>query len=285
MTTWVVFAAYFAGLLALGEVFARLKVRSLDDYLLSSREHGTAVTTASLTATVIGAGSTIGAAGVAYYVGVSAGWYLLSAGPGLVLLAYTLAPALRELSVYTIPEYVGRRYGTAAEVLAAGLGVLALVLFLSAQFYAMGALLARLAPIPLEAGINATALLVVIYTWRGGNWAVHWSDSIQVVLVVAGVGAAAWFALQEIGGLDALTVPPEAAGFPEIGASWFHPITERPVSGWGPFALGNTVTATAPSATDSWPPGPPPSWGRSSPGSIVTGSAWGPPPPERCSGG
>jgi len=62
MTLWIVFAAYFVALLVLGEVFGRLKIESLDDYLLSGREHGVAVTSASLIATVIGAGSTLGSA-------------------------------------------------------------------------------------------------------------------------------------------------------------------------------------------------------------------------------
>jgi len=170
---WVVFAAYFAGLLLLGEVLGRLRVRTLDDYLLSSREHGVLVTSASLVATVIGAGSTLGSAAVAYYVGVSAGWYLVSAGPGLVLLAYTIAPRMRDLSVYTVPEYVDRRYGGRAGLLAAVLGIVALVLFLAAQFYAMGSLLAELTALALRPAIAISAVVVVVYTWRGGNWAVH----------------------------------------------------------------------------------------------------------------
>jgi len=240
---WVVFAAYFAGLLLLGEVLGRLRVRTLDDYLLSSREHGVLVTSASLVATVIGAGSTLGSAAVAYYVGVSAGWYLLSAGPGLVLLAYTIAPRMRDLSVYTVPEYVDRRYGGRAGLLAAVLGVVALVLFLAAQFYAMGSLLAELTALALRPAIVLSAVVVVVYTWRGGNWAVHWSDTIQVVLIVIGVTVAVGFVLDRTGGLGAFIDPPAAAGFAEIGRAWFHPISRRPVSGWNPVALGDVVVA------------------------------------------
>ena len=103
---WLVFALYLAAILLLGEVAARVRVRSIDEYLLSGRRQGTVGTAATLAATVIGAGSTLGAAGVAYFVGLSAGWYLLSAVPGLVLLGLTLAPALRRLAVYTVPEFL-----------------------------------------------------------------------------------------------------------------------------------------------------------------------------------
>ncbi|HKK72466.1 MAG TPA: sodium:solute symporter family protein [Candidatus Krumholzibacteria bacterium] len=243
MTLWIVFAAYFVALLVLGEVFGRLKIESLDDYLLSGREHGVAVTSASLIATVIGAGSTLGSAAVAYYVGVSAGWYLFSAGPGLLLLAYTIAPRMRDLSVYTVPGYVQHRYGRRAGLVSAVLGLLAIVLFLSAQFYAMGSLVAELTALDLRPAIGLSALVVMTYTLRGGNWAVHWSDTVQVVLIVAGVAVTVGFLWSRVGGAGAFADPPSAAGFEEIGRRWFHPISKNPVDGFDPVALGNMVTA------------------------------------------
>lgn len=240
---WVVFGLYLVGLLILGEFLGRTRIASLEDYLLSGRSHGTVLTGAALAATVVGAGSTIGAAGVAYYVGVSASWYLLSAVPGLLLLAYTLGPVLRERSLYSIPEFLSQRFDRRTGRVAAALGVLGLLLFLAAQFYAMGALISRLAPIELRTGLVISAVAVILYTWRGGNWAVHWSDTIQIVWIVIGAGVALVLALAAVGGLGALAHPPSAGGFRELGEEWFHPITRSAVSGWDPFALGNTVVA------------------------------------------
>ena len=240
---WIVFCLYLAMILLLGELAGRLKVRSLDEYLLSGRRQGTAGTAATIAATVIGAGSTLGAAGVAYFVGLSAGWYLLSAVPGLLLLGLTLAPAIRRLAVYTVPEYLERRYGPAAGGLAALLGVLALVLFLAAQLYAMGRLLAELTGLAPTVALVLSAITVVLYTWRGGNWAVHWSDSLQLVWIYAGILIATAAGLRAVGGLGELSPPPPAAGFEALGATWFHPLTRRSVSGWDPLALGNTVVA------------------------------------------
>lgn len=120
---------YFACLIIIGEISARKKIKVLDDFLLAGREHGLFITSGSLAATVIGAGSTIGAAGAAYYVGISAAWYLLSACIGLIILAFTLVPVLREMSVYTIPEFISKRYGTRARYIASFLSVIALILF------------------------------------------------------------------------------------------------------------------------------------------------------------
>lgn len=240
---WLVFGGYLLLLLAAGEWFGRRKAGSLETYLLSGREHGTWVTTAALVATVIGAGSTLGAAGVAYYVGVSAGWYLLSAVPALLLLGLTLAPRFRELSLFSVPEYVQRRYGRRAGLLAAVLGLAGLVLFLAAQFYAMGRLLNRLTELATAWCIVLSGTAVVLYTWRGGNWAVHASDSLQMVWIVIGVGVALVAGLEAAGGWDALSTPPPARGLETAGGTWLHPLRRTPVSGWNPFALGNTVVA------------------------------------------
>lgn len=240
---WPVFGLYLLVILVLGELSARLRVRSLDEYLLSGRRQGTLGTAATVAATVIGAGSTLGAAGVAYFVGVSASWYLLSAAPGLLLLGLTLAPVLRRLSVYTVPEFLEIRYGRRAGLLAAALGVVALVLFVSAQFYAMGALVSHLTGLSLTAALTLSAVAVVAYTWRGGNWAVHWSDALQLVWIYAGLLLAAAAALRLVGGLAAFTSPPPAAGFEAMGGTWFHPVLRETTAGWDLFALGNTVIA------------------------------------------
>ncbi|MDX1648229.1 MAG: hypothetical protein R3263_00110 [Myxococcota bacterium] len=240
---WIVFGAYLIGVLALSEAAARLRVGSLDEYLLSGRRQGTLATAATLTATVIGAGSTLGAAGVAYFVGLSAGWYLLSAAPGLVLLAFTFAPAARALTVYSVPGYLERRYGRTAAALAAVLGLVALALFVSAQLYALASVLHELGQVSRGRALVLCAAAVVVYTWRGGNWAIHWSDGLQLAWLYVGLVAAAVLAVDAAGGLGALADPPVAAGYEEAGARWFHPETRRPVGGFDPLALGDTVAA------------------------------------------
>jgi SSS family solute:Na+ symporter len=163
-TLWIVFAAYLSIVLLLGELAARWKIRSLEDYLLAGRTQGPLVTTGTLTATVIGGGSTLGAAGIAYYVGLSASWYLLSASVGLVLLGWTLAPALRRLGVYTVPEFLTASYGPRAGLLASALGLLGLILFLAAQLFAMGSVIGQLSGVPSRAAILVAGAAVVFYT-------------------------------------------------------------------------------------------------------------------------
>ncbi|MCS7311962.1 MAG: sodium:solute symporter family protein [Acidobacteria bacterium] len=240
---WAVFGGYLILMLAIGEVAARRKVRSLDDYLLAGRQHGLWITAGSLAATAIGAGSTIGAAGVAYYVGLSAGWYLWSAGVGLVLLGLTLGPVLRQRAVYTVPEFIAWRYGPIAGRLATVLALVGLVLFLGAQLLALGTVAAQMMGLPVRAGIAIAGLVVVVYAVRGGIWAIHWTDNLQLAWIVLGLLVLAVVGLRSVGGLEALEGPPAARGFEALGPVWLNPSTRRPVSGWDVLALGSTVFA------------------------------------------
>jgi len=232
---------YFACLILIGEISARKKIKNLDDFLLAGREHGLFITSGSLLATVIGAGSTIGAAGAAYYVGISAAWYLLSASIGLLILAFTLAQALREMSLYTIPEFIRKRYGQKAGYLSSFLSIIALILFLSAQFYALGAIFHQLTGIPLKLATLIGATLVIFYTLRGGAWAVHLSDNLQLFIVILGMLLLCIIGLKQVENFKVFNTPPLATGFEEVGRNWFHPLERTTVNPWDIFSLKSTV--------------------------------------------
>lgn len=231
---------YFICLILIGEI-SRRKIKNLDDFLLAGRKHGLLITSGSLSATVIGAGSTIGVAGAAYYVGISAAWYLLSACVGLVILAFTLVRALREMSLYTIPEFIGKRFGQKAGYLAGFLSMIALILFLAAQFYALGAIFQQLTGIPLKQATLIGAALVIFYTLRGGAWAVHLSDNLQLFVIISGMLLLSIVGLKYAEGLKAFDLPPLARGFEELGRNWFHPVEKSTVNPWNLFGLRSTV--------------------------------------------
>ena len=241
VTLWTVVVSYLFVVVILGEVCARYKIKGLDDYLVAGRKHGVFITAGTLVATVIGAGSTIGASGVAFYVGISASWYLLSACLGLVLLAFTFAPVARRMSLYTIPQFIENRYGIVAGIIAIGLGIIGLIMFLSAQIYAMGILTSQLTTLPLPLTIILSGLVVVFYTWRGGNWAVHWSDNIQMWWIIVGLFAMSLVGIPLVGGFANFSTPPIAKGFEAVGPQWFNPLTQQPCTPWNIFALGNVV--------------------------------------------
>ena len=91
---WVIVCAYLLLNLLVG-VYCHIRVKDSTDYLLAGRRIGVLMTAGTLAATEIGGGSTVGVAAKAYGSwGLSAGWYVVSAGIGVILVAF-IAPLLR----------------------------------------------------------------------------------------------------------------------------------------------------------------------------------------------
>ena len=87
------------------------------------------MTAGTLAATEIGGGSTVGVAAKAYGSwGLSAGWYVVSAGIGVILVAF-IAPLLRRAMATTVPEIIGRRFGGSSHLITSILSMLATITF------------------------------------------------------------------------------------------------------------------------------------------------------------
>ena len=100
---WVIVCAYLLLNLLVG-VYCHIRVKDSTDYLLAGRRIGVLMTAGTLAATEIGGGSTVGVAAKAYGSwGLSAGWYVVSAGIGVILVAF-IAPLLRRAMATTVPE-------------------------------------------------------------------------------------------------------------------------------------------------------------------------------------
>ena len=106
---------YSAVIVGLGLWSARL-VRGSGDFFVAGRRLGPGLIFTSMIAANIGAGSTVGAAGLAYRDGLSAWWWVGSAGLGSLVFAFTIAPRLWRIATahnfYTTGDYLEFRYGT-----------------------------------------------------------------------------------------------------------------------------------------------------------------------------
>src|SRR5688500_18356816 len=121
------------GVVALGLWTARL-VRKSSDFFVGGRSLGPGLIFTSMLAANIGAGSTVGAAGLAYRDGISAWWWVGSAGLASLVFALVIAPKLWRLATahdfYTTGDYLEFRYGPsvrAAVAVIIGLGSLSLL--------------------------------------------------------------------------------------------------------------------------------------------------------------
>ena len=114
MTHLTLLLAYSLAQIALGLWIAR-HVRSTSDFFVAGRRLGPGLLLATFLAANIGAGSTVGAAGLGYRDGLSAWWWVGSAGIGSFVLAMWVGPRIRRLAVEhdfrTVGDFLEWRYG------------------------------------------------------------------------------------------------------------------------------------------------------------------------------
>src|SRR3970282_2171370 len=121
--------------------FARSrKVQTGDDFLLAGRSLPARVLVFTLLATWIGSGSLFGGAGLGYRAGFPALWQSAGAWVGIALI-YFIAPRVRRIAQYTVPDILELRYGPAARVLGTITIVLAYTTIAAYQFRGGGRLL------------------------------------------------------------------------------------------------------------------------------------------------
>src|ERR1051326_6887553 len=113
---------YAAWMIIFGALVSR-HVRASSDFFVAGHRLGAGLIFSTLLAANIGAGSTIGAAGLGYRDGLSAWWWVGSAGIGSVILALTVGPKIwrvaREHNLYTVGDYLEFRYNRSVRGLVA----------------------------------------------------------------------------------------------------------------------------------------------------------------------
>ncbi|MFP3388547.1 sodium:solute symporter family protein [Brevibacillus sp. SIMBA_040] len=219
-TIWAIIIVYMLIMLGIG-VYSKTKVKDSTDYHLAGRRLGPIMVAGTLAATEIGGGSSVGVASKAYGEwGLSAGWYVVSAGIGIILVSF-IAPYMRRAMATTVPEIIGRKYGTGSYVITSFLSIVSLVALTAVQITATATIINVLTGFSMTGSILISGATVMLYTWLGGMWSVTLTDFVQFFLIVFGFAIAVPFALSAAGGYDTVlaNLPPEQLGFTKVGWS------------------------------------------------------------------
>ncbi|MCS4293334.1 cation/acetate symporter [Comamonas sp. BIGb0152] len=138
------------------------------------------------------AGSSQQAGGLAYLLGWSGGF---------VLVALLIAPQLRALNLYTLPDFFQLRYGGRwPRVIAALAAVLCSFSYVVAQIYAVGLIASRLTGVQFEIGIMLGLGGVLVCSFLGGMRAITWTQVAQYVMILlAFLIPVSWLAYQRLG--------------------------------------------------------------------------------------
>jgi len=219
---YLLFGLYFAAVLGIGLYHYR-RNRHPDDYYVGGRRMGAGHVGLSVVATDVGGGFSIGLGGVGFLMGLSGSWLLFTGLVGAWLSAVFIIPRLKALDLerpmLTYPDFLRRRYGERVALAAALISGLGYLGFTGAQILA-GAKLASgtfltAAPWglpPLTFAILVIAAVTVLYTVAGGLKAVIYTDTVQWIVLLAGLLLITVpVTLAEVGGWTALRaqLPPE----------------------------------------------------------------------------
>lgn len=182
---------YLVAILAFG-LFFRKYVSTTEDYFLAGKMLPWWVISFSIIGTNIGAYDYIGAAGGAFRFGIAqANYEWLGAIPAMIVSALLVVPYFWRNAVYTVPEYLGKRYNESVRTIEAIIYGLFLVMLLGIFFWASGLMLHTYLGWPLKLSIIITAVVVGLYTVTGGLAAVALTDVVQLgVMFVGGISVA-----------------------------------------------------------------------------------------------
>lgn len=142
--------------------------------------------------------SFIGVAGTLYLTGYGGLAYIMGWTGGYVLVAMLLAPYLRRFGQYTIPDFMGARYGGNLPRLAGvACAILCSFTYLVAQIYGVGIITTRMTGISFELGIFVALGGMLVCSFLGGMRAVTWTQVGQyIILVIAYLVPVVWLSIK-----------------------------------------------------------------------------------------
>lgn len=215
----IIVVGYLVGMLVVGFIVGKLKIKDSKDYMLAGRRMGLFMVAFSLSANNIGGGSTTGLAQKAFGSwGMSAIWYVLAASIAMIPLAY-FAPKIRKTMAVTIPEVVGRRFGKGSSTFTAVLSIFSLFCLTSSQIAASGTVVSTLTGIPVNVSLLIAGAVVILYTTFGGMIADQISDLVQFIIILVGLAIATPIVVSKCGGWAAISaaLPGEQLSVTKIG--------------------------------------------------------------------
>lgn len=180
-------------------VFSR--TTDADEYYVAGRRVPAVYNGMATAADWMSAASFISLAGTMYLQGYAGLAFIMGWTGGYCLVALLLAPYLRRFGEYTIPDFLGARYGSHWPRL---MGVVAAILcsftYVVAQIYAIGLITSHLTGVVFEIGVFLGLGGVLVCSFLGGMRAVTWTQVAQyIVIIVAFLVPVFWLSIKQTG--------------------------------------------------------------------------------------
>ncbi|MFO7447391.1 MAG: sodium:solute symporter [Ignavibacteriaceae bacterium] len=209
MVDWLVVAGYFAIILGLAWWVIKKRSNTSTDYFLAGRHLGWFIVGASIFASNIGSEHLVGLAGSGATDGVAMAHYELHAWC-LLILGWIMVPFYMRSKVFTMPEFLERRFSPINRTVLSLISLVAYVLTkIAVGIFAGGIVFSVLLPDINLWGMDSfwigSILVIVItgiYTILGGMRAVAYTEALQTVILIFGSALVTYYGLEAVGGWD-----------------------------------------------------------------------------------
>ncbi|EMA4781292.1 sodium/sugar symporter [Providencia rettgeri] len=201
---YVIFITYAVVIIGIGLWVSRTKkgqTKTTEDYFLAGKSLPWWAIGASIIAANISAEQFIGMSGSGFSIGLAISAYEWIAAIGLVVVAKFILPIFLKDGIYTIPEFVEKRYNKSLKTILAifWIGLFVFVNLTSVLY--LGALaLETILNVPMMYAIAGLSIFAIVYSVYGGLSAVAWTDVVQVFVLILGGFLTAFLAIDYIGG-------------------------------------------------------------------------------------
>jgi len=247
---WITLSLYFALIIGVAWWVIRKRKDTATDYFLAGRNLSWWIIGASIFASNIGSEHIVGLAGTGATDGVAMAHYELHAWC-LLVLAWVFVPFYARSLVFTMPEFLERRFSVHSRYV---LSIVSLITFvvtkIAVGIFAGGVVFSTLLPeVHLNLGgvqINSfwlgsvmVILLTGLYTVLGGMRAVAYNDAVQVFVLIAGSITLTVYGLIKLGGLG----PLKALCGSDMFNLWKPLIPHGVASTWAPVMVKNAAGA------------------------------------------
>lgn len=203
--TLLISISFYMVLMLLIGYWSSRRIGGVADFLVAGRNLPFSLALATTLATWFGAGTCMGAAGVAYsdgILGVIADPF--AAGIALIIAGIFYVGLLRRMKLMTITDVFGIYYDKNSEIFASLLMIPVYIGWVGSQMVAMGYLINIFTGLDTNTGIVIATIIVLVYTYAGGMWAVTITDAVQISILIIGLIYTLPIALHKVGGWESL---------------------------------------------------------------------------------
>ena len=240
---YIPIAIYFAFVIGVG-LIARAKAATADGFLTSGRSLPAWVTGIAFVSANLGAVEIMGmSANGAEYGMPTFHYFWIGAVPAMIFLGLVMMPFYYGSKVRSVPEFMLKRYGTAAHLVNALSFALAQLLIAGINLYLLGKIMNWLLGWPLWVGLIVAAVIVFSYITMGGLSAAIYNEVLQFFVIVAALLPLTLIGLHRVGGWQGLTgkiteaaeatYPHNAAKAAQVAAQQLHSWPGNSISGFG----------------------------------------------------